>query len=281
MIKRRKTPTESIESSGDPSVEHAFIKYPKQNPVDVSGESTAYSTYVSDKKFKEAFGDKTFEKIKKGVEMHTHPYKMDESGKYGQPMVASGADISNFFSNPKKIHMIAYRDKVKGKVGGYLILRKTKWKEDFDEKERRAEGVQEYQSNLRNVGSPGIDSPYNIRVKGNYNAGLQKSYDAALKRAAETVGFRYKYIPAKGYEFDMEKGGLVKKVGLRSKQKVSKIEQTVLASSFISLFLSFLFLSSNMTGNTIADLSIRSSNFVGALLFIIGIIAGFFWLKRK
>jgi len=41
------------------------------------------------------------------------------------------------------------------------------------------------------------------------------------------------------------------------------------------------FLSSNITGNTIANVSQSSGNILGAGLLIVGLIAGFFWIKDK
>jgi len=41
------------------------------------------------------------------------------------------------------------------------------------------------------------------------------------------------------------------------------------------------FLQSNITGNAIADLSTNTSSWVGGVLLVVGLIAGFFWMKRK
>lgn len=282
MIKKRKNkPTESIENSSDSSVEHAFIKYPRENPIDVSGGSTSSQVYFDGKKINDASTDKTEEwKIKKGMEIHTHPFHVDESGKHGQAMVASGPDLRNIFSSPKKTHLIAYRDIDSGKVAGYVVIRKLKWKDDFDELEKKAKGVHEYLANLRTVGAPGVSSPFNFRIKGNYGKSIQKGYDAALNKASKDVGFRYKYIPTKGYEFDMEKGGLVKKTEQSRTLKSSKIEQTVLAAAYFSLILSILFFSSNLTGNVIGT-SQSSSNIIGGTLFLIGIIAALIYFKNR
>jgi len=42
-----------------------------------------------------------------------------------------------------------------------------------------------------------------------------------------------------------------------------------------------IFLSSNITGNAIAGMTIKTTSFLGAGLLIIGLVAGFFWLKSK
>jgi hypothetical protein len=41
------------------------------------------------------------------------------------------------------------------------------------------------------------------------------------------------------------------------------------------------FLSTNITGNAIADLTTKTTSFFGAGLVIVGLVAGFFWLKSR
>jgi len=72
MTKKRKiTPTESIEFSGDPSLEHAYVKYPRENPVDVSGRSSEESVEFDGKKSRETSAGKTVEEEKRQTRMHT------------------------------------------------------------------------------------------------------------------------------------------------------------------------------------------------------------------
>ena len=190
-------------------------------------------------------------------------------------MVASGNDIRNIFSSLQKKHMIVYRDGTNGHIGGYLILKKRKWKDDFDDREKRAEGVHKYIANLEKANIPGIKSPFYFGAKK-----LQKGYDTALKVAAEDVGFRYKYVPARGYEFDIEKG-LIKKVESKRRPNISPIEQMALVTSIMSLSFLVVYLSFSMTGNTIADLSQILSNRIEAILFLIGLVSAFFYFEAK
>jgi hypothetical protein len=44
---------------------------------------------------------------------------------------------------------------------------------------------------------------------------------------------------------------------------------------------SFIFLSGGITGNTILNSSFKTSNLIGALLFIVGVVASFFYFERK
>ena len=41
------------------------------------------------------------------------------------------------------------------------------------------------------------------------------------------------------------------------------------------------FLSSNITGNAIADATTKTTSFLGAGLVLVGLVAGFFWLKNR
>lgn len=51
-------------------------------------------------------------------------------------------------------------------------------------------------------------------------------------------------------------------------------------ATIIAVLGGIFFLSSNITGNAIADLTTKTTSFLGAGLIIVGLVAGFFWLKR-
>jgi len=59
------------------------------------------------------------------------------------------------------------------------------------------------------------------------------------------------------------------------------LEKTFATVSVISLIGSLFFLSSNVTGNAIANLNVQNSSFLGAGLLIVGLVAGFFWVKSR
>jgi len=50
---------------------------------------------------------------------------------------------------------------------------------------------------------------------------------------------------------------------------------------FLFLFLGIFFLQLNITGNAIADLSTNTTSWVGGVLLVVGLFAGFFWIKNK
>jgi len=48
-----------------------------------------------------------------------------------------------------------------------------------------------------------------------------------------------------------------------------------------SLASAVFFLSANLTGNAIADLTTKTTSFLGAGLLIVGLVAGFFWVRSR
>jgi hypothetical protein len=52
-------------------------------------------------------------------------------------------------------------------------------------------------------------------------------------------------------------------------------------TAILGLLGGIFFFSSNITGNAIANLTTKTTSFLGAGLLVIGLVAGFFWLKAK
>jgi len=59
------------------------------------------------------------------------------------------------------------------------------------------------------------------------------------------------------------------------------LERILSVVTVVSLFASVLFLSSNITGNVIGNLTNSTSNFIGAGFLVLGLVAGFFWIRNK
>lgn len=98
---------------------------------------------------------------------------------------------------------------------------------------------------------------------------LEKSNDDREKLLIrDDFGNRFELIR----ELEELKKGIGKKHGL---------EKTVATTAIVSIIASIFFLSNNITGNAIGNLNQTSSNFIGAGLLIIGLVCGFFWIKRK
>jgi tetratricopeptide (TPR) repeat protein len=67
-----------------------------------------------------------------------------------------------------------------------------------------------------------------------------------------------------------------------SKMKKSILERRVSSVIAIAgLGAGIFFLQSNITGNAIADLSTNTTSWVGGVLLVVGLVAGFFWIRSK
>jgi hypothetical protein len=58
-------------------------------------------------------------------------------------------------------------------------------------------------------------------------------------------------------------------------------EKATATASIVGVLGGIFFLSSNITGNAIANVSQSSGNILGAVLLVVGLVAGFFWVKKK
>ena len=81
----------------------------------------------------------------------------------------------------------------------------------------------------------------------------------------------------KGISYHNSVGNKLKRLSTR-KDITTHISSVI---GIVGILGGIFFLSSNITGNAIADLSTNTASWVGGVLLIIGLIAGFFWIKRK
>lgn len=59
------------------------------------------------------------------------------------------------------------------------------------------------------------------------------------------------------------------------------LNKSLAAAAIISLAISIFLLSPNLTGNVIIGSSAKATSFLGGGLLIIGLVAGFFWLRNR
>lgn len=120
--------------------------------------------------------------------------------------------------------------------------------------------------------------------------GSQESYDT--RRRLEGLSRLYKppkekpklYLDWSNLTGDESEGRVVLPEELgKEKRKKGKGLRDKLTSiiAIIGLGGGIFFLSNNITGKTIADLTTKTTSFLGAGLIIVGLIAGFFWLNIK
>lgn len=74
---------------------------------------------------------------------------------------------------------------------------------------------------------------------------------------------------------------LGKKEGLRIRNRHKLEDRFYGLVSITCLIISFTLFSSNITGNAIADLSVKNSSAIGIILFAIVLISGFLWLRNR
>ena len=63
--------------------------------------------------------------------------------------------------------------------------------------------------------------------------------------------------------------------------KSGGLEKTFSIIGIGGIVLSLFFLSPNLTGNAIANLTTKTSSIIGAGLFIVGLVGSYFWFKKK
>jgi L-amino acid N-acyltransferase YncA len=98
-------------------------------------------------------------------------------------------------------------------------------------------------------------------------------------RNGEGLGFkRFARYRARGEEGEDRLWGVFRK---DLKKKTLLEERLARTTAIISILGSLFFFSSNITGNAIADMTTKTTSFLGAGLLIVGLIAGFFWLKGR
>jgi hypothetical protein len=115
------------------------------------------------------------------------------------------------------------------------------------------------------------------------------------KRAAQEYGHALQILESLGKPFP-QYGEISKKYGDAQKNRLLKIgkyiqrredrtqgglEAAAVTASVISILGGIFFLSSNVTGNVIGNFSQNSGNIIGAILLTVGVVAGFFWVKKK
>ncbi len=113
------------------------------------------------------------------------------------------------------------------------------------------------------------------KVEGFVSHNLKGHYhqpETALKRMEDYLIAHNRTEALK--QFEIQKNKI-----LREKRDLTSRVSSVIAIAGVlgGLF----FLSSNITGNAIANVSQSSSNVLGAVLLVVGLVAGFFWVKKK
>ena len=158
-------------------------------------------------------------------------------------------DFANFLEDRAYQTMIIAQRSKEGKVEGYGIFRKTTRTPGFS-----------LADPLILMGLEGIS----------YLSPL-----ASLGMVIQGYNLKCRFVPVKGYT-------LSKRLKFVKKNRESELEGKFEAvASIVGVLGGLFFLSSNITGNAIANVSQSSGNILGAILLVVGLVAGFFWVKKK
>jgi len=68
---------------------------------------------------------------------------------------------------------------------------------------------------------------------------------------------------------------------LKTRLSEGQLEKTAATASIMGIIAGIFFLSPNVTGNAIANLTNQTTSFLGAGLLIVGLFCGFFWMKSR
>jgi len=275
--KKRKRTVDVIEPTLEPSIEHTFYKFPGREAEDVTDYNRA-KPYIAKKDIEKRREILRRNPGKSYTDIHTHSSEapkypllhglanwllgVRKKGMTEVRAIPSYGDIGYFLWDTKiKTAVIAVRNPKTGEVQGYQVMRKTKntpnienWygevNKDFDNDltEYCMKTVQAMRKNKPEIASSAFDN-------------LARKYH-----------IKHRMLPAKDYTINETKSKFVKKKGL---------EKTLETLILICLGASILLLSSNFTGNVISNLNQKSSNWIGGILFIIGLIGAFVYFKRK
>ncbi|MBI2632005.1 hypothetical protein HYW75_03305 [Candidatus Pacearchaeota archaeon] len=272
MHKKKRKTVEIIESSPEPAKEHIFYNFPGMETEDLTDydRSTENRARTLRRKHEE------IAKVAHGSLTHIHTHS-SEVQKYSflsrflYSLIGMGReefekskemsalpgyiDLEGFLKVSRiRTMTIAVRDPKTGKVLGYHVMRKTKNTSKYD-------GIVEEDI-----------SKYEDEIMSALEHNNPKEASDAFDNFALKYHIKHRMLPAGGYTINKSRSNFVKK---------GKLEKAV--STLILIFLgnSLFFVSSNITGNAIANLSQKSSNWIGGVLFFIGIIGAFFYFRTK
>lgn len=258
MVKKKRSPKEIIESRRAPRFEEVYIKFPGEEIIKAPG--------LKGKGFAMTIPFLPLRRLReKSTDIHTH-----YTGGMIDNYLPTGQDFDCFLTHNYIKTMIVAQQNEAGKVEGYFVFRKTKKTPPIYPKK-----VWSYFS-LKNL--------INLSKKSTQLEGDIEKYDGApfhkpkkaLKEFCNKYKLNYKFLPAKDYEISKEFEQF-EKIGKR-KNLESKLSSIIVIGS---IAISLIFFSSTLTGFTISNLTQQTSNAIGIILFIIGLIGSLYYFKKR
>lgn len=249
----RRTPKEVIEK-GNPKTEQAYVKFPREEPLDISKGENEYSVISNMKLVRKMAKNKSHNKF---THIHTHPYMKGESF----CALPSSVDLESFYNQAKeKSSMIAQRDVQTGEIFGYTALLKVKDKNLWSPKE-----LYNGEKLHRKL------AKYNRRLI-TEKINPKEAYHE-VNEICDKEGWRIRFVPSKGYYFNKETGNFEKNKGVN-------LEKVVASIMGGSILLFVLFNVSNINGFVINNSKNVSSINLFWILSIIFLGIAFFVVRR-
>jgi len=317
MVKKR-NPREIIQGVSNPRIEHAYVKFPGREMIDVSLRDSEKQKSVN----------LDLEKIKSlakecGIQRYSDLHTHSEGDS-----IPSANDIYSFLKSPDiKTMIIASQNPKTGELEGYYFLRKRdKASPEHTELKMLEEKDKKAYEKLKALYEKGWKD-YELKAQKRNHSWITKAWgklgiDISLKPISDkhkedSLNCRYLFghLPDKDpniqierdiewyarnmmanrmcigmedlaakynlqYKFVPEKGYFFNQGSLRFEKK--KLEQIVSTVVAVGGFLgSLFFLGSNVTGNAIGNLSKNSGSGIGIILFLIGLAGVFFYFRKK
>lgn len=213
------------------------------------------------------------------TDIHQHPYNKD----FILNCLGSIPSPVDFFSflvdDDIKTMMIAQQNPETGEIGGYYVFRKSRKTKKSNVK--KTDYIKEELKDIKKQEEIFKSNPYLHKIAndvqdyqkavGSFNTTNPGDRKDAIEEIAKKYHLKVKFIPEPGYKFKDGTGFF--KEGLESKVGAFIGISGILASIF--------FLSSNITGNVIGNMTHLTSNLIGGILFVIGVAGTFFYFKKR
>lgn len=284
---KKRSPKEVIESEKEPRYEQVYIKFPGEEMVPVSRKRSEYNIKINRRKIRRLVRE---HKGKEYVMIHTHPRTLEtrplpstlkEFEKYLREgfediIPPSSHDFKNFLmDNKAKGMVIAQQDSESGKAEGYFDFRKTK--------ETKPIMDISFRGLLRSLFRKDVHEKDNINylkkiIKNceEYKSTLNYSPIEAMQNIAKEYHLNYKTLPSEGHYLNLKEGKFRKDI-----HKRKTLETKIASISGLLFIASITLFSSNITGFAISNLTQKTSNIIGIILFIVGIAGLFYYLNKK
>jgi len=264
---KKKSSREIIESEKNPDLEHAYVKYPGEEMKEVTLVNTEDSVWSNPFKVFKLWMQHNKRKYS---DIHTHPGNWTALPSYG--------DIYNFLTNSHAKSMIIFAPSDEW-YGHYFVIKKTK---------KTPKSLLFLDSIRAFFGLHPLLKSYEQTMRKGYVHDIVYP-STRLKDIAERYELNYKMVPYEKNSRNSLGIRLFNEFGrptfFKKKTKLEGKIATVLIT--ISSFIIGLFLISSDFSNNI-QLSPGGNNFfgnwrllIGGVLFVIGLISGFFWFRKR